>query len=233
MERPSESVNRLIDTASCYVRTIYNISEDGQVPRRARIIERLGQAGPTVSQTVARLERDGLVTDATPAQHLVLTPEGRRIAIAVTRKHRLAERMLADILGIPAQQVHEEASRWEHVMSDDAERGIIALLENPTESPWGNPIPGLDELGVDWQPRPPGIPLVDFGRPTSPVRATVRSISEQAQDDQTLMGQLISAGIIPGAKVRVEYRAGTYVLRGLNSIDIPAKRAHIIQLERG
>ncbi|WP_124708808.1 metal-dependent transcriptional regulator [Gordonia insulae] len=226
-------MNRLIDTASCYVRTIYNISEDGQVPRRARIMERLGQAGPTVSQTVARLERDGLLTDGTTEQHLVLTPEGQRIAIAATRKHRLAERMLTDILGLPAQRVHEEASRWEHVMSDDAERGIIELLENPTESPWGNPIPGLDQLGVEWRPRPPGIRLLDIGRPKDPIQATVRSISEDAQDDEALMSQLISAGVIPGARVRVEYRPGIYVVRGLNSIEVAAKRAHIIQLDRG
>lgn len=226
-------MNRLLDTTACYLRTIYNLTEDGLVPRRARIMDRLGQAGPTVSQTVGRLERAGLLTDASPTQHLELTDEGHRIAVAVTRKHRLAERMLADILGLPAQRVHAEACRWEHVMSEDAERGIIDLLDDPRESPWGNPIPGLEELGVQWRARPPAARLRDVGRPKCAVPAVVRSISEDAQEDEALMDRLIDAGIIPGARVRVEYRAEIYTVRGLNSIDIPAKRGHVITLDFG
>src|SRR5919201_5088515 len=130
-----------------YLRTIFELEEEGVVPLRARIAERLGQSGPTVSQTVARMERDGLLVVAED-RHLQLTDRGRELAVAVMRKHRLAERLLVEIIGLEWEHVHSEACRWEHVMSEAVERKLVALLGNPTTSPYGNPIPGLDELGV-------------------------------------------------------------------------------------
>src|SRR5690348_11698011 len=140
-------VNELIDTTEMYLRTIYELEEEGVVPLRARIAERLGQSGPTVSQTVARMERDGLVRVTQSDRHLELTEEGRALAVRVMRKHRLAECLLVDVIGLDWALVHEEACRWEHVMSETVERRLLELLGHPTESPYGNPIPGLDELG--------------------------------------------------------------------------------------
>src|SRR5918992_692050 len=137
----------LIDTTEMYLRTILELEEEGVVPLRARIAERLGQSGPTVSQTVARMERDGLLTVADD-RHLQLTAEGRNRATSVRRKPRLAERLLVDVIGLEWEKVHNEACRWEHVMSEAVERKLVALLGNPTTSPYGNPIPGLDKLGV-------------------------------------------------------------------------------------
>src|SRR5689334_973088 len=131
-----------------YLRTIYDLEEEGVVPLRARIAERLEQSGPTVSQTVARMERDGLLQVAGD-RHLELTEKGRNLAVAVMRKHRLAERLLVDIIGLEWDQVHAEACRWEHVMSEDVERRLVEVLKNPTTSPYGNPIPGLADLGLD------------------------------------------------------------------------------------
>src|SRR6059058_5499332 len=139
-------VNDLVDTTEMYLRTVYELEEEGIVPLRARIAERLRQSGPTVSQTVARMERDGLVT-VEGDRHLELTDEGMRLATRVMRKHRLAERLLTDVIGLDWELVHEEACRWEHVMSESVERRLIELLDHPTESPYGNPIPGLGELG--------------------------------------------------------------------------------------
>ncbi len=136
----------LIDTTEMYLRTIYELVEEGIVPLRARIAERLHQSGPTVSQTVARMERDGLVT-VEGDRHLELTEEGMRLATRVMRKHRLAEVLLTDVIGLDWELVHAEACRWEHVMSETVERRLVELLGHPTESPYGNPIPGLDELG--------------------------------------------------------------------------------------
>ena len=138
-------MNELIDTTEMYLRTIYELEEEGVVPLRARIAERLGQSGPTVSQTVARMERDGLVVVAGD-RHLELTDAGRGRAVSVMRKHRLAERLLTDVIGLEWELVHAEACRWEHVMSEAVERKLVQLLDNPTISPYGNPIPGLDEL---------------------------------------------------------------------------------------
>src|SRR2546425_3295818 len=104
-----------------YLRTIFELVEEGIVPLRARIAERLGQSGPTVSQTVARMERDGLLT-VQGDRHLELTDEGRNLATRVMRKHRLAECLLVDVIGLPWEQVHAEACRWEHVMSEQVER---------------------------------------------------------------------------------------------------------------
>lgn len=140
-------MNELVDTTEMYLRTIYDLEEEGVTPLRARIAERLDQSGPTVSQTVSRMERDGLLRVAGD-RHLELTEKGRALAIAVMRKHRLAERLLVDVIGLPWEEVHAEACRWEHVMSEDVERRLVKVLNNPTTSPFGNPIPGLVELGV-------------------------------------------------------------------------------------
>ena len=144
--RGPHRVNDLIDTTEMYLRTIFELEEEGIVPLRARIAERLSQSGPTVSQTVARMQRDGLLV-VSDDRHLELTDLGRERAIAVMRKHRLAERLLLDVIGLDWQDVHVEACRWEHVMSEQVEQRLIALLGHPSTSPYGNPIPGLDHLG--------------------------------------------------------------------------------------
>ena len=144
--RQNGRVSDLIDTTEMYLRTIYELVEEGVVPLRARIAERLHQSGPTVSQTVARMERDGLLT-VEGDRHLELTDDGTRLAVRVMRKHRLAERLLTDVIGLDWELVHAEACRWEHVMSETVERRLLELLDHPTESPYGNPIPGLAELG--------------------------------------------------------------------------------------
>src|SRR3954451_15867958 len=137
--------SELIDTTEMYLRTIYELEEEGVVPLRARIAERLEQSGPTVSQTVARMERDGLVNVAGD-RHLELTPGGRAKAVAVMRKHRLAELLLVNVIGLEWEHVHVEACRWEHVMSDAVDRKLFTLLGEPSVSPYGNPIPGLEAL---------------------------------------------------------------------------------------
>jgi DtxR family Mn-dependent transcriptional regulator len=131
-------VSDLIDTTEMYLRTIYELVEEGIVPLRARIAERLHQSGPTVSQTVARMERDGLLT-VEGDRHLELTDEGMRLATRVMRKHRLAERLLTDVIGLEWELVHEEACRWEHVMSETVERRLVELLDHPTRATGGGP----------------------------------------------------------------------------------------------
>ena len=119
----------LIDTTEMYLRTIFELEEEGTVPLRARIAERLGQSGPTVSQTVARMERDGLVV-VSGDRHLELTTSGRTYAVSVMRKHRLAECLLVNVIGMPWEDVHAEACRWEHVISETVEKRIWDLLDN-------------------------------------------------------------------------------------------------------
>jgi DtxR family Mn-dependent transcriptional regulator len=200
-----DSVNELIDTTEMYLRTIYELEEEGVTPLRARIAERLQQSGPTVSQTVARMERDGLVVVADD-RHLQLTNHGRELAIAVMRKHRLAERLLVDVIGLEWEHVHTEACRWEHVMSEAVERKLVKLLDHPTTSPYGNPIPGLDKLGEGDKPAPPAEPdlvrLDEFAR-AGGGKVEIRRIAEHVQLNEPLMSELKSVGIIPGHTVSV------------------------------
>jgi DtxR family Mn-dependent transcriptional regulator len=196
----------LIDTTEMYLRTIFELEEEGIVPLRARIAERLGQSGPTVSQTVARMERDSLLRLEGDRQ-LVLTETGHELATRVMRKHRLAECLLVGVIGLPWEEVHVEACRWEHVISEQVERRLVELLGYPVHCPHGNVIPGLEELGV---PAAAAGRAVAAGRePVEPMDkaaehagpAVVRRISEQVQSDADLMLKLRRSGIQPGREV--------------------------------
>ena len=197
----------LIDTTEMYLRTIFELEEEGIIPLRARIAERLSQSGPTVSQTVARMERDGLVRVAGDRQ-LSLTSKGRALAVGVMRKHRLAECLLVEVIGLPWEEVHIEACRWEHVISDHVERRLAELLEYPVRCPHGNIIPGLGELGIpaDASKRAIAAGLEDAVAMTKIAsaraeRVVIRRISEQVQSDQDLMLKLKDIGIQPGREV--------------------------------
>jgi DtxR family Mn-dependent transcriptional regulator len=198
-------VSDLIDTTEMYLRTIFELVEEGIVPLRARIAERLHQSGPTVSQTVARMERDGLLT-VEGDRHLQLTEEGQRLATRVMRKHRLAERLLTDVIGLDWELVHAEACRWEHVMSETVERRLIELLGHPTESPYGNPIPGLDELGQTGGEEDfmDGVEALSEVATADEKRVHVRRISEELQKDESLMSVLRRVGALPDKSVTVQ-----------------------------
>jgi DtxR family transcriptional regulator, Mn-dependent transcriptional regulator len=197
----------LIDTTEMYLRTVFELEEEGIVPLRARIAERLSQSGPTVSETVARMERDGLLRVEGDRQ-LALTADGRAQAMRVMRKHRLAECLLVSVIGMPWEEVHIEACRWEHVISDNVERRLVELLGYPVRCPHGNVIPGLAELGVpDDASRRADAATADgdimmiaaAGRGGEHV--VVRRISEQVQSDPALMLKLKNIGIQPGREV--------------------------------
>lgn len=230
----NDPVSDLIDTTEMYLRTIYELVEEGIVPLRARIAERLHQSGPTVSQTVARMERDGLLT-VEGDRHLELTEDGERLATRVMRKHRLAERLLTDVIGLDWELVHEEACRWEHVMSETVERRLLELLDHPTESPYGNPIPGLAELGES----SPLEPFMEDVEPLSKVagadegRVLVRRISEEMQKDESLMSAMRRVGALPDKTVTiVATEAGVLVGSGGESAEIDLEAADHIFVKR-
>ena len=197
----------LIDTTEMYLRTVFELEEEGIVPLRARIAERLSQSGPTVSQTVARMERDGLVKVEGDRQ-LALTDQGRELAMRVMRKHRLAECLLVSVIGMPWEEVHIEACRWEHVMSENVERRLVELLDYPVRCPHGNVIPGLAELGApddaakraDAATSELDIAMTQVAVPAAE-QVVVSRISEQVQSDAALMLRLKNIGIQPGREV--------------------------------
>lgn len=220
----------LVDTTEMYLRTIFELEEEGIVPLRARIAERLDQSGPTVSQTVARMERDGLLVVA-PDRSLQLSSEGRKQAIAVMRKHRLAERLLTDVIGLGWDKVHDEACRWEHVMSDEVERRLLDVLDEHTVSPFGNPIPGLEEIGSTNAPVEQDyvVRLTDLAPGEHEVEIT--QVNEILQVEPTYMKRLHKAGILPGSIATVEVNPGRVTLsRGDHSLDIPDTLAHAVMV---
>jgi DtxR family Mn-dependent transcriptional regulator len=120
------------------------------------------------------------------------------------RKHRLAECLLVSVIQMPWEEVHIEACRWEHVISESVERRLYELLGHPDRCPHGNPIPGLDELVTEADAAPAALDstMVDVARGTSDtVRAKVTRITEQVQSDLDLMLKLKRAGIQPGREV--------------------------------
>ncbi|MHA2789144.1 iron dependent repressor, metal binding and dimerization domain protein [Corynebacterium sp. S7] len=194
----------LVDTTEMYLRTVYELEEEGIVPLRARIAERLDQSGPTVSQTVARMERDGLLV-VEKDRSLSLTQEGREHATRVMRKHRLAERLLVDVLGMDISQVHDEACRWEHVMSDAVEQHVVGVLDNPKRSPFGNPIPALDELGAESaNDLEIGQRAIDLDL-SSPVKAEIVQIHEILQLDPVEFSELVAADAKVGSIVELTH----------------------------
>ena len=220
----------LIDTTEMYLRTVYELLEEGVVPLRARIAERLHQSGPTVSQTVARMERDGLLV-VEPDRTIRLTRKGGTLARDVMRKHRLAECLLTEVIGLEWDKVHDEACRWEHVISLDVEKRLIAILDTPTVSPYGNPIPGLKDLGVDIEHTPfrqGAAPLADVAT-DEPRTFTLRRMSENIQADLESLRALDEVGLRPGTEFEaVKEQGGVRITLGEKSLELGLFAAELL-----
>src|SRR5699024_2360020 len=195
-------VNDLIDTTEMYLKSIIELEEQSIVPLRARIAERLEHSGPTVSQTVARMERDGLLHVGND-RHLELTAEGRRIATDVMRKHRLAERLLSDVVGLEWELVHDEAGRWEHVMSEQVARQLVSLPPETPSGPYGNPIPGLDVIGGEAPEHTEVIDLATAIGRDGAKKLTISWLAEPLQVDIHLLQQYQVAGGPPESEAAV------------------------------
>jgi DtxR family Mn-dependent transcriptional regulator len=180
-----------------YLETMLGLDEEGVPVIQARIAERLGRSAPSVSEMLDRLTDDGYVTRE--GRRLSLTASGRSLAEKVVRKHRLAERLLVDVIGLEWHKVHREAGRWEHVISDDVEARLIELLGDPATCPHGNPIPGSHSPAPAVETRS----LADVGE-----GETVRlvRISEEVETNLGSLELLDEGGFIPGAVARVGAR---------------------------
>ena len=235
----------LIDTTEMYLKTVFELHEAGVAPMRARIAERLGHSGPTVSQTVARMERDGLL-HLDDQRRIRLTSEGSAVATDVMRKHRLAERHLLDVIGLDYAHVHEEACRWEHVMSLEVEKRIAQQVAPPYVDPYGNPIPGLAALGIEeTQAIEEGKGESNSSRELSEsladgqtLRVRLERIGERVQSDVDLLGDLARHGMIPGAEVSAERVGGSIVLTGPGGgevavTEVVADQLHVNPLDAG
>jgi DtxR family transcriptional regulator, Mn-dependent transcriptional regulator len=188
------------DTTEEYLETILALEEEGVPPLRARLVERLGLSAAAVSETVNRLVGLGyaqLLDDRT----IRLTNKGRNLATTVVRRHRLAERLLTDVIGLEWEKVHREAARWEHAISSEVEEKLVELLGDPVTCPHGNPIPGSRRKGAT-------APTVQLAE-AQPGRVTVARISEKLELSDDGLSLLARARLIPGCSATViEQRDG-------------------------
>lgn len=175
-----------------YLKTIYEIQrEQGKVATTV-LAERLGVAPASVTGMIKKLASLHLVSHE-PYQGVMLTRAGQKIALEVIRHHRLVELYLAEALGVPWDQVHAEADKWEHVLSEDLEERIDAALGYPSTDPHGAPIPTRQGT----IPQPPEHSLADL----KPGQQAV--IAEVSDHDSELLRYLGSMELFPGATVKV------------------------------
>ncbi|AGW42482.1 DtxR family iron dependent repressor [Leifsonia xyli subsp. cynodontis DSM 46306] len=189
----------LVDTTEMYLKAVLELEEEGAVAMRARLAERFGHSGPTVQQTVSRMQRDDLLVVEADRQ-LRFTDRGRARAMSVMRKHRLAEVFLDRVIGLDWKQVHQEACRWEHVMSDRVEALLDRLLDSPETTPYGNRLAG--NLPPDAARNLVKVATSREGRSD----ATIAWIGEPLQADVEALGDLHTLGLLPGRRVAVERR---------------------------
>lgn len=193
----------LHDATEEYLETILEIEEEGIIPIRARLVERLGLSAAAVSEQVNRLVDQGyaeLLDDRT----LRLTGPGRELAVSIVRRHRLAERLLVDVIGLEWEKAHKEADRWEHAISAEVEAKLVELLGDPATCPHGNPIPGSGH-------RPEHLDAPSLAA-VAPGPATIARVSERLELDDAALAFVATAGLIPGSAVTVRGRDGDTVL---------------------
>jgi DtxR family Mn-dependent transcriptional regulator len=188
-----------------YLEAVHSLTEEGTPVIQARIAERLGRSAPSVSEMLDRLQDDGYVQRS--GRLVQLTDSGSALAEKVVRRHRLAERLLVDVIGLEWYKVHQEAGRWEHVISDDVEARLVILLGDPATCPHGNPIPGSSAVRAAVSQRP-----LSDAQPGEKIR--LERISEEVELDMTSLAYLDEHGFIPGATAEVSARGpdGTLVL---------------------
>jgi DtxR family transcriptional regulator, iron-dependent repressor len=217
----SSVVAEMHDATEEYLETILEIEEEGVPPIRARLVERLGISAPAVSETVNRLVEQGYA-QLLDNRSLRLTPKGRALAVSIVRRHRLAERLLTDVIGLEWEKVHREADRWEHAISADVEEKLVQLLGDPATCPHGNPIPGSAHK-VDVRGSTP-LSRVDPG----PVKVT--RISEKVELDDDALVLLAGARLIPGSEAVVVGAAadGIVVKSTAGEYTIPTRLAELM-----
>jgi DtxR family Mn-dependent transcriptional regulator len=186
-----------------YLETIFALEEEGIPVIQARLAERLDKAAPSVSEMLDRLESDELITRS--ARQISMTSKGTALAEGVVRKHRLAERLLVDVIGLDWDKAHVEAGRWEHVISDDVEERLVELLGNPATCPHGNPIPGAHARPLDQRSLVDAVP----GE-----RIRLERITESVEHEPASLSYLGDHGLTPGTTAVIQSKApdGTLTL---------------------
>ncbi|MDQ3987145.1 MAG: metal-dependent transcriptional regulator [Actinomycetota bacterium] len=213
MSDSAPDIRELHPASKEYLEAIYELGEEGQRIVQARIGERLGLAPATVSEGIKRLLAEGLIA-LEGKRDITLTESGRTVAETLVRRHRLAERMLVDILGIPWHLCHHQAEDWEKVMTPEVESAILAKIEGPATCPHGNPIPGA-ESAVPWSDLKPVAAM------TGGEMGTLTRLLEDVELDHDVLKYLEDHSLVPGNDLELVDIApdGTRTLR-VNGADV-------------
>jgi DtxR family Mn-dependent transcriptional regulator len=180
--------------AAEYLEALYEMAEEGIPTVQARVADWMGMSRASVSEHVKRLIRDGLLV--ADGRTLRFTDEGEAIARSLVRRHRLAEHFLIRMIGLPWHKAHEEAGRWERVISAEVEERLVDILKDPATCPHGNPIPGSSHT-VD-QSRLVPLQEIPAGR-----RAVLRRLTEDLELELDVMRFLEASKLMPGARIAV------------------------------
>jgi DtxR family transcriptional regulator, Mn-dependent transcriptional regulator len=183
-----------------YLEVIYYLSARREPVIGARLAEWMHVTPPTVTDIIKRMEKQSYITRDGRGD-ISLTDEGFELAEAMVKRHRILERFLVDIMGVPWHMIHEEAVRLEHALSPTMEARIEALVGNSTTCPHGNPIPGS---GADYA----GDTRLDHAQVGRAF--TLRRIVEEAEEDSDLMRYLQTNGLTPGARLEVADSSSSY-----------------------
>ena len=197
----SSAPERLSQVAENYLLSLYVMGEEGlratsghlaEFIRALPAGEGLGTTLPSVTGMLRRMAREGLV-ELMAAKEVKLTPRGVVLAEGMVRRHRLAERMVVDLLGLELHKAHEEAHRLEHAISPDVEVKIRERLGNPTTCPFGRPIPGSDYV-------PPSQPRLTLDEAETGVDYCVDRVPEE---DTELLRFMVELSILPDRNIKI------------------------------
>ncbi|HEV2529911.1 MAG TPA: metal-dependent transcriptional regulator [Thermomicrobiales bacterium] len=190
-----EASPRITHAMEDYLKAVYRLKSDGGAVTTQRLADELGISGPSVTNMVKRLDELKMVRHAR-YQGVELTDAGERVALEVLRHHRLLEVYLAESLGFPWDEVHAEAERLEHLVSDELERRIDRALGHPTFDPHGAPIPSSDGVMPTHSDRR----LVDLDP------GDVAVVEQVSDRDPEQLRYLATLGLRPGQRVELMER---------------------------
>lgn len=205
MSNQNDRVNAESHSADDYLAAIYEVIEEGEPPNQARLARRLGVSRPAVSEQVARLSKGGLLT--TKDRVLSLTVKGRKVAEGTVRKHRMAERFLTDVLGVPWHLAHQEGESFQNGITKEIEQRMMTMLDGPATCPHGNPIPGTGAvMSTD---------LVALHELPVRSRALLVRLTEDIEIDTAVLRYFEEHGLVPGSELELLERApdGTISVR--------------------
>jgi DtxR family Mn-dependent transcriptional regulator len=190
-------VRMVSDISEQYLKVIYNLTEDGGAAKTTDMANALGVTPASVTQMLHKLARDGYV-EHEPYRGTVLRPKGRKIARRITRRHRILERFLSDVVGVEEDVGHDQACRMEHSLSKEAEETLCKMLNHPQRCPHGKKIPKCERAVRCDKCIGEGLRLSDLEEGNDAV------VSHLVSSNKEELCRILAMGFVPGTTLRIE-----------------------------